>query len=242
MTYRSIWLSDLHMGANNCNISKLLDFLKHNDCENLFIVGDFIDGWELKRKWNWTNEYNTLIQKLLRKSRHGTNIFIIIGNHDEFLFNFENFEFGNIKILREYIHTTNNNQKVLVIHGDQFDGIIKYTKWLQHLGSYLYNYIIDINTLINKLSKKHGSGKTFSFAKFIKQNTKSILSFINEFETCISTYTIKKECQSVIAGHIHTPIHKVINGINYFNCGSFQENEYHAVVEHIDGRLELIKI
>ena len=169
MKYNSIWISDLHIGSRNSNINKLLEFLKDTECNNLFIVGDFIDGWELKNKWRWNNSYNTLFQKILRKSRKGTNIYLIIGNHDDFLFNFENLEFGNIFIKREHIHTTANNQKILILHGDQFDGIIKYAKWLQHLGSHLYNYIIDANTLINRLSRKFGI--TYSFAKHIKQNT-----------------------------------------------------------------------
>ena len=240
MKYNSIWISDLHIGSRNSNINKLLEFLKDTECNNLFIVGDFIDGWELKNKWRWNNSYNTLFQKILRKSRKGTNIYLIIGNHDDFLFNFENLEFGNIFIKREHIHTTVNNQKILILHGDQFDGIIKYAKWLQHLGSHLYNYIIDANTLINRLSRKFG--KVYSFAKHIKQNTKSALNFINKFEQCIVDDAINKQCSIVIAGHIHTPIHKIINNIHYFNCGSWQENDYHAIVETLNGQLNLITI
>ena len=240
MNYKSVFISDTHIGSKNTNITKLLEFLKDIECENLFIVGDFIDGWELKGKWRWKNDYNTLIQKLLRKSRKGTNIYLIIGNHDDFLFNFQDFEFGNIYIKREYIHTTANNQKILVIHGDQFDGIIKYAKWLQHLGSHLYNYIIDINSFINRFVRKFGIN--YSFAKFIKQNTKAALNFVNKFEECIADDAIDKKCQIVIAGHIHTPTHKIINGIHYYNCGSWQENEYHAVIEDNNGNISLINL
>ena len=240
MKYKSIFISDTHIGSKHTNIEKLLNFLKDTECDNLFIVGDFIDGWELKNKWYWTLESNTIIQKILKKSRKGTNVYLIIGNHDDFLFNFQNFEFGNIRIIREYIHTTENNQKCLVIHGDQFDGIIKYAKFLQRIGSHLYNYIIYINTIVNKILRKYG--KTYSFSTFIKRNTKSALNFINKFEKCIVTDAKNKKVEVVIAGHIHTPIDKIIDGIRYFNCGSWQENEYHAVVENEKGELSLINI
>jgi UDP-2,3-diacylglucosamine pyrophosphatase LpxH len=240
MKYKSVFISDTHIGSKNSNITKLLEFLKNVDCDNLFIVGDFIDGWELKNKWRWNDDDNTLIQKLLRKSRKGTKIYLIIGNHDDFLFKFENFEFGNIIVKREYIHTTVDNKQILLIHGDQFDGIIEYAKWLQHLGSHLYNYIIDFNTFINRILRKYG--KTYSFAKTIKQNTKAALSFVNKFEKCITDDAKNKNCQTVIAGHIHTPIHKIVDGIEYFNCGSWQEDEFHAVVEIETGELKLITL
>ena len=240
MNYKSIFISDLHIGSRNSNITKLLEFLKDAECENLFIVGDFIDGWELKHKWFWNNDCNTIIQKLLRKSRKGTNLYLIIGNHDDFLFNFENIEFGNIKILRQYIHTTENNQRVLVIHGDQFDGIIKYAKWIQHIGSFLYDWLITANNKLNRLLKRYN--KSVSFAKIIKQNTKGALSFVNKYEECVAKETVNNDCSTVICGHIHMPMHKQLQSIDYFNCGSWQEDEYHAVVEHLDGKLELISI
>jgi len=240
MKYLSVFISDTHIGSKNTNIKKLLSFLKEVECENLFIVGDFIDGWELKSKWRWKNDYNTLLQKLLRKSRKGTKIYLLIGNHDDFLFPFKDTEFGNISILRDYVHVTANKKKCLVIHGDQFDGIIKYAKWLQHIGSHLYNLIIDLNTLINRLARKFG--KTYSFAKAIKQNTKAALSFINKFEQCVVDDAKKHNAEIVICGHVHTPCHKKIEGIEYFNCGSWQEDEFHAVVETQDGKLKLIDL
>ena len=240
MTYRSIFISDIHLGSRNSNIEKLLNFLKNNECDNLFIVGDFIDGWELKYKWKWDDNYNVLIQKLLRKSRKNTKIYIIIGNHDDFLFEFENMEFGNIHILREYIHTTKTNKKCLVLHGDQYDGIMKYAQWLQHIGSHVYNFIIDVNSIVNKLLNKFG--KHFSLSKFIKKNTKTALNFIKNFEECAILDAKSKECDVIVTGHIHVATHQTIDGIDYFNCGSFQEDECHAIIETIDGSLALIEI
>jgi hypothetical protein len=240
MKYRSVFISDTHIGSRNSNIDKLLYFLKDLDCDNLFIVGDFIDGWELKNKWRWKNQYNLLIQKLLRKSRKGTKIYLIIGNHDDFLFAFENLEFGNIFVIRDYIHETAKGQKCLIIHGDQFDGIIKYAKWLQHIGSHLYNLIIDINTSINILLRKFG--RAYSFAKAIKQNTKAALNFVNKFEECVIDDAKKHNAKIVICGHVHAPCHKIIDGIEYFNCGSWQEDEFHAVIETKDGDLKLINL
>jgi UDP-2,3-diacylglucosamine pyrophosphatase LpxH len=240
MKYKSIFFSDTHIGSRNCNIEKLLDFLKNNESENIFIVGDFIDGWELKHRWNWNTSYNTLIQKLLRKSRKGTQVYLIIGNHDDFLFHFEGLEFGNIHVRRKVIHFTSNGKKCLVIHGDQFDGIIRYAKWLQKIGSHLYNLIIDVNTFANRILRKFGLA--YSFAKTIKQNTKAALNFINKFEECVVSAAQQDNCDIVISGHVHSPSDKQINGVRYINCGSFQEDEYHVVVENENGTIDLIKL
>lgn len=240
MIYRSIFLSDTHIGSRNSDISKLLDFLKENECEYLFIIGDFIDGWELKNKWYWKSEYNTLIQKLLRKSRKGTQIHITYGNHDDFLSGFENCQLGNIYVHRQYIHVLANNKKYLILHGDQFDGIIQYTKWLQHVGSHLYNIILNINNFINKVMRR--SGRSYSFAKAIKANTKSALNFINKFEECVVTAAQKNNCDGVICGHVHTATNKMIENINYLNTGSWQENDFHVIVETLDGELKLITL
>jgi UDP-2,3-diacylglucosamine pyrophosphatase LpxH len=240
MKYKSIFFSDTHIGARNSDVTKLLDFLKEVECDCIFIVGDFIDGWELKHKWTWNVNNNILIQKLLRKSRKGTDIKIIYGNHDDFFAGFENYELGNITIHRQYVHTTVTNQKYLIIHGDQFDGIIKYAKWLQHIGSHLYNIIIDINTFINRLIRK--SGKTYSFAKTIKQNSKNALNFLNKFEECVVIATKQNECMGVICGHVHTSADKEIDGIRYLNTGSWQENEFHVIVETLEGEIKLLTL
>jgi UDP-2,3-diacylglucosamine pyrophosphatase LpxH len=240
MKYKSVFISDTHIGSRNSNINKLLSFLKDTECENLFIVGDFIDGWELKNKWRWKPEFNTLIQKILRKSRHGTNVYLIIGNHDDFLSHFENLEFGNIKVVRQHLHITANSKVCLVLHGDQFDGIIKYAKWLQYFGSYLYNWIIDWNTNINKILRKFG--RTYSLAKIVKQKTKAALNFVNKFEDCVIQSARTNAAEIVVCGHIHTPADKMIEDIRYLNCGSWQEDEFHAVVEFENGEIKLIDL
>lgn len=240
MYYRAIFISDTHLGSRNSDITKLLLFLKESDSDFLYIVGDFIDGWELKRKWFWHKDYNLLIQKLLRKARKGTKIYLLIGNHDDFLFNLQGLEFSNIEIKREIIHNSSRNEKYMVIHGDQFDGIVKYAKWLQHIGSNLYNLIIDINTLSNRLIRF--TGKNYSFAKFIKQNTKSALNFVNKFEDCVIEYAKSNKVSGIIAGHLHSPADKKIGSVHYLNCGSWQENEFHAVIEDSAGNFSLITL
>lgn len=240
MKYRSIFISDTHIGSRNCNITKLLDFLKDADSEYIYIVGDFIDGWELKNKWYWNPEYNTLIQKLLRKSRKGTKIYITYGNHDDFLGGFENCELGNIYVCRQHIHTTIDNKQYLILHGDQFDGIVKYAKWLQHIGSHLYNVIIDINSVVNKMLRK--TGRTYSFAKAIKSSTKSAVNFVSKFEECVITAAQQNNCVGVVCGHVHTHADKYLNEIHYINTGSWQENEFTVAVETLDGKVKLIHI
>ena len=240
--YRSVFVSDLHLGSKHSDIAKLLQFLKETECDYLFFVGDTIDGWELKRKWRWDEKNNVLIQKVLRKSRKGTEVVVIIGNHDDFLMDFKGHRLGNITILRDYVHTLKNNEQCLVIHGDQFDGIISYVKILQHLGSHLYDVLLDLNSWVNRIMNRFG--RHYSFATEIKRNTKEAVNFVSKFEECVAQAAIDNGARFVVCGHVHSPVHRLVgnNRVQYLNCGSWQENEFHAVVETEHGTLELITL
>lgn len=241
MNYRTIWVSDIHLGIKYSRVEELLKFLKENECEILYLVGDVIDGWALKRKWYWDNNANLLVQKILRKSRHGTRVVYLSGNHDEFLRFIERpFSFGNIEVQEEVIHTTAKGVKYLVIHGDKFDGMLNKIKWISHLGSFFYDVILWLNVVVNKWRRKMGM-QYWSLSHVIKQKVKEAVKFINHFETLLSTEAKRKNVDGVVCGHIHNACFKNIDGIEYYNCGSWLE-QCNAVVEHMDGKMEIIKV
>lgn len=229
------------MGIKYSRVDELIKFLKENECDTLYLVGDIIDGWALKRKWFWNNDYNLLIQKLLRKSRHGTRIVYLTGNHDEFLRFFDiPTMFGNIEIKNEVIHTTINGDKYLIIHGDKFDGILASAPWISYVGSLLYDIVLWISDKVNYARRKLGL-EYWSLSHLIKHSVKESVGFMTKFETILVAEARRQSCDGVISGHIHNACYKNIDGIEYYNCGSFLEN-CNAVVEHVDGRLEVLNI
>lgn len=230
---RSLFISDCHLGSDHSNHDKLLKLLSNIQCEYLYIVGDFIDGWALNRKFKWNSNYNIILQKLLRLSRKGTKIFYIWGNHDDFLNSYNDYFFGdNILITREILHETKNGDKILILHGDQFDGIISKNKWLQKIGAVLYEYSL----LINKLFRIF----KFSFSNFLKQKAKEAVKYINNYEDTVVNYCNKKNNKTILCGHIHKAEDKIMNGIRYINTGDWIESNT-FVIETLDGDIKLIK-
>lgn len=241
MKYRSIWVSDLHMGMKCARVKELTQFLKENECETLYLVGDIIDGWALKRKWYWNDDCNKFIQKLLRKSRKGTKIIYISGNHDEFFRKFGNtLDMGNIEIMNSVIHISPNGKKYLVIHGDIFDGIFNSMSFISKLGDFLYGIIISINSIFNKIRRKIGM-EYWSLSHYVKTKTKQAIKYCFSFEDALAKEAIRQKCDGVICGHLHMPCQKIINGIEYNNTGCWVEMAT-AIVEHYDGRLELLDL
>jgi UDP-2,3-diacylglucosamine pyrophosphatase LpxH len=236
--YRSIWISDAHLGTRTCWAGRLLDFLRHHDSEHLYLVGDLVDGWQLKRSWRWTQSYNDVIQKVLRKVRKGTRVIYIPGNHDEFARDYESLQFGGITILKDAIHETANGKRLLVLHGDEFDGVVHYARWLAFLGSYGYDLILLLTYWINKLRRKTGVGQ-WSLAAFLKDKVKNIMKFISDYETALVREARKRGADGVICGHIHKADLREIDGVIYGNTGDWVES-CSALVEREDGRLEII--
>ena len=237
--YRSIFISDIHVGTRHSQVNALLDFLKNNGSQYLYIVGDFIDGWELKRKWYWVDEYNTLLQKLLRKSRKGTKISVITGNHDEFLEDFVDIQFGRLKLMKETIHTTADRKRFLVIHGHQFDGIVHCNVWLEKLGSALYQWVLDLNLLFNRLRHRMGFGY-WSFAAYLKMKAKSAVKYVADYENAMTSMARKRNVKGIICGHIHRAETKTLGDLFYFNTGDWVES-CTALVEEMDGTFKLLK-
>jgi len=238
LSCRSVWISDIHLGTRHARVGELLDFLRMVDCRYLYIVGDFIDGWELKYRWFWRDDYNVLIQKLLRKSRKQTKVIYITGNHDEFIDQFAGMRFGSVVMAQQVIHTAADGKKYLVIHGHQADGLTHFNHLLEKLGSHLYNWILDFNLYFNRLRRALGFGY-WSLAAFMKARAKSAVKFVTEYERTLAAMARNQQTDGVICGHIHRAEIREIEGIQYLNCGDWVES-CTALIEDFDGKIKLI--
>ena len=240
MKYKSIFVSDIHLGTRFSQAEVFLELLRDTESENLFFVGDIIDGWAIKRKFKWDQSHSDVIQKVLRKARKGTQIFFITGNHDEFLRPFAPLLMGeNLKIINEIEYNAINGKKYLITHGDFFDSITMTKKWLAHLGDVGYDFVLYLNHILNKLRKLLRIKKHWSLSKYVKDNVKSSVSFITDFEGILSNHAYKQGFQGVICGHIHKAEAKMIDDVEYLNCGDWVES-CSCVVEHFDGSFEVI--
>jgi UDP-2,3-diacylglucosamine pyrophosphatase LpxH len=240
LKFRSIWISDVHLGTKHAQVKLLLDFLRETDCRYLYIVGDLIDGWELKAKWFWRDEYNVLIQKLLRKSRKQTKVIYITGNHDEFVDHFLGLRFGNVTLAQQVIHTAADGRRYLVLHGHQADGIAHFNRLLDRVGSRLYQWILDFNVHFNRVRRSLGFGY-WSVAAYLKFKAKRAVKYVSDYEQTIAQMARKQEVHGVICGHIHRAEIKSIGGVRYLNCGDWVES-CTALVEDFDGNIQLLNL
>ena len=238
--YRTIWISDLHIGSTQCQADTLLDFLKHNDSQKLYLVGDIIDFWALSKKMYWPRDHNTIIQKILRKARHGTQIIYVPGNHDENVRDYDDHIFGDIVIKKSDVHITALGKRFLIVHGDEYDTIAQHHRWMAKLGSVGYDWLIELNRFLRLFRRLFGIQSHFSLSAYIKFKVKNVVQFMSDYEETI-VKTLKNEgVDGVICGHIHHAEIKDIEGFLYVNTGDFVES-CTAIVEHHDGRLELIR-
>ena len=238
-SYRTIWISDLHLGSTQCQADVLLDFLKYNDSEKLYLVGDIIDFWALSKKMYWPQDHNTVIQKVLRKARHGTQIIYIPGNHDENIRDYDNYVFGDITVKKSDIHTTASGKRLLVVHGDEYDTIARYHRWLAKLGSTAYDFLLEINRCYTRIRRWLGVQSHFSLAGYVKFKVKNAVQFISDYEESIVNTLRDEGVDGVVCGHIHHAEIKDIGGFLYVNTGDFVES-CTAIVEHQNGNLELV--
>ncbi|MGO9391732.1 UDP-2,3-diacylglucosamine diphosphatase [Rhodoblastus sp.] len=236
--YRTLFLSDIHLGTRGCQAELLLDFLRHNESEELFLVGDIVDGWRLKQAWHWPQAHNDVVQKLLRKVRKGTRVVFVPGNHDEFAREFLGMEFGGVEVVDHVVHETADGRKFLVVHGDQFDIVVRNARWLAHLGDWAYDFAIWTNTWFNVARRKCGL-PYWSFSKWAKLKVKNAVNFIGDFEVLLAGEARKRGVDGIVCGHIHHAAIREIDGVTYVNTGDFVES-CTAIAEHFDGRLELL--
>ncbi|HEY4066655.1 MAG TPA: UDP-2,3-diacylglucosamine diphosphatase [Burkholderiaceae bacterium] len=236
--YRTLWISDLHLGTPGCQAGALLDFLRHTECETLFLVGDIIDGWQLRRQWYWPQAHNDVIQKLLRKARKGTRVIFIPGNHDEFARGFVGHDFGGIEVADEWIHTLADQRKLWITHGDLYDGVIQCAKWLAYVGDSLYEFTLKLNRHLNSLRARMGL-PYWSLSKYLKLKVKRAVSYVGDFEAAVAREARQRGVHGVVCGHIHHAELREIDGVLYANDGDWVES-LTALAEHLDGRLEIL--
>jgi UDP-2,3-diacylglucosamine pyrophosphatase LpxH len=237
--YRAIFISDIHLGTRRAQTERLLDFLRHNESDQLYIVGDFIDNWSLRKAWHWDQFHNDVIQKLLRKARKGTKLIYVPGNHDENFRNFANLRFGRVAVLEETVHISANGKRYLVLHGDKFDGVVRFAPWLAKLGDTAYELSMELNAAANRIRRLFRL-PYWSLSAYLKYRVKKAVEFISHFEDAVVREALMRNCQGVICGHIHTPDDREIGGIHYLNDGDWVES-CTALVEHHDGTFEIIE-
>ncbi|CAI9000639.1 MULTISPECIES: UDP-2,3-diacylglucosamine diphosphatase [Burkholderia] len=236
--YRTIWLSDIHLGSSGCQAPYLLDFLRHNDSEYLYLVGDIIDGWQLKKGWYWPQAHNDVVQKVLRKARKGTQVVYIPGNHDEGARQFCDLAFGDIQVRGEAFHTTLAGKRLWIVHGDLFDGVIQHAKWLAYLGDTLYTLILVLNRWFNRIRSRLGF-QYWSLSQYLKHQVKNAVNFISQFETVMTDEARRRGCDGVVCGHIHKAEIRDIDGVLYCNDGDWVES-LSALVETMEGELKIV--
>ena len=236
--YRSIFISDVHLGFSGCSAEYLLDFLRSTTCDYLYLVGDIIDIWQMKKKIHWPQSHNDVIRTILGKAKHGTRIIYVPGNHDEFMRDFDTTILGNLEIRNEFVHVTRNGKRFLVLHGDQFDGFIKHSRILSLVGSSLYETLLGMNQLVNFFRRKLGFSY-WSLANVLKQKVKHAVKYISNFETALAHAARQHNVDGLVSGHIHRAEITEINDVIYCNCGDWVES-CTALVEKNDGNLELL--
>ncbi|MDZ5697613.1 UDP-2,3-diacylglucosamine diphosphatase [Chelativorans sp. M5D2P16] len=237
-TFRTIFISDIHLGSRPAKAEFLVDFLRYHDAETIYLVGDIVDGWRLRRSWHWPQAHNDVVQKLLRKARKGTNIYYIAGNHDEFLRSFQGVHFGGIVVADRAVHEAADGRRFLVVHGDQFDAVVHNARWLAYLGDKAYDIAIVVNRLIGVVRRLFRR-PYWSFSSWAKVRVKKAVKFISSFQNVLAQEAARAEVDGVICGHIHHAAIEEINGIDYMNTGDWVES-CTALVEDFDGRFDIV--
>jgi UDP-2,3-diacylglucosamine pyrophosphatase LpxH len=235
---RAVFISDIHLGTAGCQAHALLDFLRATRCDYLYLVGDIVDGWQLKRRWFWPQSHNDVVQKILRAARKGTRVIFVPGNHDEFARRYDGHEFGGIAVMQECVHVTADGKKLWVTHGDLFDGVIQCAKWLAYLGDQAYEFTLRLNSSLNNLRGRLGL-PYWSLSQYLKHKVKRAVSYVSDFEEAVAHEAKRRGLDGVVCGHIHRAEMREIEGVIYCNDGDWVES-LTALVEHNDGRLELI--
>ena len=237
---RALFLSDIHLGTRACQAERLLEFLKAYEAEVLYLIGDIVDFWAMGRGIQWSAAQNTVVQKVLRRARHGEQVVLIPGNHDEALREHDGTAFGGIRVVNEHVHVTADGRRYLLIHGDEFDQVTRHHRWVAVLGDMGYNLLVRINGWLSWLRRRLRLRGYWSLAGYAKRKVKKAVSFIYGFEEAVIHAVRERKLDGVICGHIHSAAHRQIDGIAYLNCGDWVDS-CTGIVEHLDGRLELIQ-
>jgi len=235
LRYRSIFISDIHLGFRGCQADYLLDFLRSTDSRRLYLVGDIVDLWAMQGGVYWPETHNAVVREVLEKARRGTEVIYVPGNHDELLREHLGADFGNVAVRDEVVHTTADGQRFLILHGDRFDSVVQSGRWLAKLGSRAYDHLLALNGLVSRIRRFFGL-RHWSLAGYLKQRVKNAVNYIGNFEEAVATEAARREVDGMICGHIHHAEVRQIDGVLYANCGDWVES-CTALVEHHDGRL-----
>ena len=238
LRFRTVWISDTHLGTSGCNADQLFDFLRSIECETLFLVGDIVDGWQLRKGWYWPARHNDVVRCILKQARRGTRVVYIPGNHDEAFRDYIGLNFGGVELLPEAMHVTADGRRLLILHGDEFDGVVMYAKWLAFLGDHAYTLLLKGNIVVNRVRRLFGL-PYWSLAAHLKKRVKNAVQFISGFEEVVARAAADRGADGVVCGHIHSAEVRTFGDVTYYNDGDWVES-CTALVEHGDGRMEIL--
>ncbi len=236
--FRTIWISDVHLGTRGCNAKLLIDFLDTTDSDTLFLIGDIIDGWRMKKRFYWPAGHNDVVWRVMKRAKRGTRVVYIPGNHDEMFRQFTGMSFGGVEIRRKAIHETADGRKLLVLHGDEFDAIMLAHRWLAFVGDFAYEWLMRVNVAVNRV-RAWLKLPYWSLSKHAKHKVKNAVAFISRFEEVVAHEAAMRRVDGVVCGHIHNAEMREIAGVTYYNDGDWVES-CTALVEHFDGRMEIL--
>ncbi len=239
LSFRTVWISDIHLGFRGCSADHLLDFLRSVHSDHLYLVGDIIDVWEMRKRLYWPQSHNNVVRTILGKAKHGTKVVYVPGNHDELLRDFHDMVFGNVHIVEEAIHTNADGRRLLVTHGDKFDSVVRCSRAMAILGTRLYDNLLKANYLVHGVRRRLNL-PYWSLAGFLKHKVKNAVQYISNFEQAVAYESARRGVDGVVCGHIHRPEISRLNNLIYCNCGDWVES-CSALVEHYDGSLELLR-
>lgn len=236
--YRTIWISDVHLGTRGCNAEMLVDFLHSVECETLYLVGDIIDGWRLRKGWYWPDAHNEVIRRVLKMAHRGTRVVFVVGNHDEMLREYAGLTFGGVELVLDTVHRTADGRRLLVTHGDSFDGVVLYAKWLALLGDKAYSVLLRANVLVNAVRRRFKL-PYWSLSAHLKKRVKNAVQFVCAFEEAVARETAERGLDGVVCGHIHSAEIRQIGDITYYNDGDWVES-CTALTEDSTGHMAIV--
>ena len=236
--FRTIWISDVHLGTRGCNAEMLVDFLRSVECETLYLVGDIIDGWRLRKGWYWPDAHNEVIRRILKMAHRGTRVVFVVGNHDEMLREYAGLTFGGVELVLDTVHHTADGRRLLVTHGDSFDGVVLYAKWLAILGDKAYSVLLRANVLVHAVRRRFKL-PYWSLSAHLKKRVKNAVQFVCAFEEAVARETSERGLDGVVCGHIHSAEIRRIGDITYYNDGDWVES-CTALTEDSHGHMAII--
>jgi len=236
--FRTVWISDIHLGTRGCNAELLVNFLRSIETETLYLVGDIIDGWRLRKGWYWPDAHNEVVRRILKMAHRGTRVVFICGNHDEMLRPYAGLTFGGVELLLEAVHTTADGRRLLVVHGDAFDAVVLYHRWLAFLGDQAYEFIMRVNVVFNAIRRQFRL-PYWSLSAYLKKRVKNAVSYIGKYEEAVAHAALERGLDGIVCGHIHSAEIRQIGDVTYYNDGDWVES-CTALVEDQTGAMTII--